>query len=130
MFTRFTLHETKQCVCVCVCVCVQHVSSMDTTAIYKKMFFAWSPVVSRGGIGTQWSPCMAFPKHSGLLVWHFSLNSLSVRVLYTAYPESVARGIPWYPVVLGRSRPPRLQKKKKSHRSPKCKMQCKVQNAV
>ena len=21
------------------------------------------------GIGTQWSPCIVFPKHSGLLVW-------------------------------------------------------------
>ena len=34
------------------------------------------------GIGTQWSPCMAFRKHSGLPVCHFSLNSLSVNVLY------------------------------------------------
>ena len=35
------------------------------------------------GISTQWPPCMVFPQRSGYTVWRSSLNSLSVRVLYT-----------------------------------------------
>ena len=58
-------------------------------------------------MGTQWSLCMVFPKHSCLPVWHVSLNSLSVRVLYIfsrageriLWTQIGCPGIPWFRVV-------------------------------